>query len=557
MISRFIQLVNTEIKGLHETAYMLGILSLASSVLALLRDRLFAHIFGAGLTLDIYNAAFRIPDVLFVSVASLASAFVLIPALSSAKQKGDERSFLRTVTLIMGVLLVSTAVIVGLFMPYIMESLYPSIYELGGGNDLVLLARILLLQTIVLGFSNIAASVVQFYGRYTLFALAPIVYSAGGIFGIAILYPIFGIPGLGYGIVLGACAHLLIQLPFFIKHGLKGGYEFASYKLALKTLTMSVPRTLSLASSHMSFLAITTIAATLGTGSITLFAFGYNLQAAPLAMIGASYSVAAFPTLSKLYKSNDTDTFVSHMVTAARHIIFWSLPLTALCIVLRAHIVRIILGTGAFGWAETRITAAVLALFLLSLTAQGITLLFVRGYYAAERTLIPFVVSIATAITSVVLAFLFVSLYEQNGFARHFIHSILRLSDTDSAAVAMLALGYAVASIIGATTLVVVFSYAVKSVRYYIVRAVREGFIGAVMSGFACYVALQGLSLIVEGDTFLRLAFLGGVSGIFGLLFGALILFFIGNREVREVWHALHSTMLFKTRPTGGEDIPL
>ncbi|MFM2415131.1 MAG: hypothetical protein RI911_824 [Candidatus Parcubacteria bacterium] len=557
MISRFIQMVNTEIKGLHETAYMLGALSLASSVLALLRDRLFAHLFGASLTLDVYNAAFRIPDVLFVSIASLASSFVLIPALAAAQDKKTERAFIRTVTLCLGIVLISAACIVGFFMQPIAYYLYPSIFAAGSGEEFVFLARILLVQVILLGCSNIAASVVQFYGRYTLFAIAPIAYSLGTIFGAIVLYPIFGIAGMGYGVVLGACAHFLIQLPFFYQHGLKGGFSLVPLREVIKTMQISVPRTFSLATSHLSILAITTMAASLGTGALTLFAFAYNLQAAPLAMIGASYSVAAFPTLSKLYREKNTESYVTHMLTAARHIIFWSLPLTALCIVLRAYIVRIILGTGAFGWAETRVTAATLALFLIALTAQGITLLFIRGYYAAERTLVPVIVSASTAVLSVVLAFSFLNLYQQGGMIKYFVHSLLRLADTDAAAVAMLALGYAVAAVLGAIALVVIFSYSIRSVRYYILRSLREGMIGAVMAGFACYVTTQALSPYLGTETFMGLASIGLIGCIAGLTFGAIILFLIGNREVQEVWAAFHSKTLWKTRPTGGEDVPL
>lgn len=557
MITRIIQIVHTEIKGLHETAYMLGMLSLASSILGLLRDRLFAHLFGASLTLDIYNAAFRVPDVLFVSIASLASAFVLIPALAAAKEGDTERQFMRTVLVVVGALMIFAASIAAYFMPNILSYLYPGIIAAGGGDDLIMLARILLVQMVVLGFSNIAASIVQFYGRYTLFAIAPIAYSLGTIFGAIVLYPIFGIAGMGYGVVLGACAHFLIQFPFFYQHGLKGGVSFVPFRDIAYTLRMSVPRTLSLASSHISILGITALAGSLGTGAITLFAFGYNLQAAPLAIIGASYSVAAFPTLSKLFREKNTESYVTHMLTAARHIIFWSLPFTAIFIVLRAHIVRLILGTGAFGWAETRVTAAVLALFLLSLTAQGVTLLFVRGYYAAERTFVPLVVTVTTAVASISFAYGFLYLYQQGGMTKYFIHSLLRLADTDSAAVAMLALGFATASIIGATVLVVIFSYSIRSVRYYILRAIREGMIGAVMAGFACYLTLQALSPYIMTDTFLKIAFLASSAAVVGLAFGAVVLFLIGNREVQEVWQALNSKLLWKTKPTGGEDVPL
>jgi hypothetical protein len=83
------------------------------------------------------------------------------------------------------------------------------------------------------------------------------------------------------------------------------------------------------------------------------------------------------------------------------------MPVTALIVVLRAHIVRVVLGSGQFDWTDTRLTAAVLALLRLPLTAQGITLLLLRAYYAAGRTFVPFLVSCVTGVLTIIIATLF------------------------------------------------------------------------------------------------------------------------------------------------------
>ena len=70
MVGRFFSILHREIRGLHEAAYFLGLFALLSAILALIRDRLLAHYFGAGEILDVYYAAFRIPDLVFVSIAS-------------------------------------------------------------------------------------------------------------------------------------------------------------------------------------------------------------------------------------------------------------------------------------------------------------------------------------------------------------------------------------------------------------------------------------------------------------------------------------------------------
>ena len=131
------------------------------------------------------------------------------------------------------------------------------------------------------------------------------------------------------------------------------------------------------------------------------------MQSVPLAIVGASYSLAAFPTLAGLWTKGDTRTFVSTLSTAMRHIFFWSVPALVLFVVLRAQIVRTVLGSGAFDWSDTRLTAASLALFAVSVVAQSAILLLTRAYYAAGKTRAPLFIAFGGALITVCSAFLF------------------------------------------------------------------------------------------------------------------------------------------------------
>ena len=137
----------------------------------------------------------------------------------------------------------------------------------------------------------------------------------------------------------------------------------------------------------------------------SIFQFAYNLQSVPLAIIGVSYSVAAFPLLAELYSSANREKFALHVLTALRHIIFWSVPAIALILVLRAQLVRVVLGSGEFDWTDTRLTAAVLALLSLSLVAQAIYLVVVRAFYAGGRTRIPFYGTLIGSVLAIASAY--------------------------------------------------------------------------------------------------------------------------------------------------------
>src|SRR6185437_3181873 len=222
--------------------------------------------------------------------------------------------------------------------------------------QLVMLIRILLLQPILLGASNTLAALTQLRHRFILYSVSPLLYNIGIIFGAVFLYPKMGPAGLGWGVVIGALMHMLLQAPFFFgeKRTVRMPFNLMM-KSFWEVLALSVPRTLALAAGQISLLAIIALASFLSPGSIAVFTFGFNLQAVPLTIIGVSYSVAAFPTLARLYAAGKKTEFSSHIEAALRHIIFWSVPATVFVIVLRAQLVRVILGAGAFDWSATRL----------------------------------------------------------------------------------------------------------------------------------------------------------------------------------------------------------
>ena len=123
------------------------------------------------------------------------------------------------------------------------------------------------------------------------------------------------------------------------------------------------------------------------------------------------------------------DEFKAHLKSAARAIIFWSLPVTFLFIVVRAQIVRVILGSGNFSWDDTRLVAASLAIFSVSIIAQSMIALLSRSYYAKGDTRRPFAINLGCSILIIILSFAFTYLFEHILLFRFFIESLLKVSD--------------------------------------------------------------------------------------------------------------------------------
>lgn len=539
-MQRLFRFVEGEVKGLHEAAYLLGFFALLSTLLALFRDRLLASTFGAGEMLDIYYAAFRIPDIVFVSIASLVSVFILVPILTQSDNDNERHRILGNILAGFSVAMLVVTLMLWIFLPQLVSMIFPALASQEGGL-LIVLSRILLLQPIFLGISGILASVTQVHGRYLLYAIAPLLYNISIIFGIMALYPIFGLSGIAYGVVLGAFLHMGIQIPFALRVGYLKPTDFRLRPGQLwNIVSISIPRTLSIAANQLALLVLIAMAATLGAGAVSVFSLAFNLQAAPLSIIGASYSVAAFPTLARFFAKGQTSQFCDQIITASRHIIFWSIPLMSLVVVLRAHIVRVVLGSGSFDWADTRLTAAALALFIISLTAQALSLLFVRGYYAAGETVKPLFVNLATAAGIVGGGYWLTKLFQENDVWRFFVEELLRVENIPGTEVLMLPLSYAIFSVANVLIFLVLYERDFGVFHRRIGKPLFESFSAAVVAGFFAYQTLGVLDGVLDINTFVGVFLLGLIAGIVGMGAGAVVLHVLDNREIREVWETLH-----------------
>ncbi|MDP6388012.1 MAG: lipid II flippase MurJ [Candidatus Pacebacteria bacterium] len=544
MVKRIFNLIHKEIHGLHEAAYLLGIFALASQVLALIRDRLLAHFFGAGAVLDTYYAAFRIPDIIFVAIASTVSVYVLIPFLAekSSVSKQAEKEFVSTIFSAFFIIMIAVSVLVFIFTPQLVKMFFPGLVESAYLSDLILLTRVLLLQPIFLGISNLFASITQVHRKFILYALSPILYNIGIVIGIIFLYPQFGLIGLGMGVVLGAIFHVGIQLPFIIKSGfLPKPTIFIRLGEVKKVIFLSLPRTLALSAHQISLLFLVSFASVMAVGSIAVFNFSFNLQSVPLTIIGVSYSVAAFPTLARMFSNGERTDFLEQVLAAAKHIIFWSFPAIVLFIMLRAQIVRVILGSGEFDWADTRLTAAALALFAVSLAAQGLILLFVRGYYAAGNTKKPLVLNLISAALVVLFSFILIKVFAGNITVRYFLESLLRVENIEGTSVLMLPLGYSMAVLLNAAAFWIMFQKDFKSFSRSLSRTLFQSFSAAIIMGYVVHQFLDIFDEVFNINTFLGILSQGLFAGIIGIATGVALLVLLQNKEIVEVWKSLHS----------------
>lgn len=498
-------------------AIIIAFFSIISRLFGLIRDRLLASSFGAGDVLDSYYAAFRLPDLIFntLILGALASAF--IPVFLDLYRKNEKESW-QVANSVMNVLLVALiifGIVFFIFTPQLVSLIAPG-FDLEKRAATAGLTRIMLLAMLFFGASNVVSGVLQAFKRFVAFSIAPIMYNIGIIVGILALVPLMGISGLAWGVVLGAALHFLIQLPAVLKAGFHYQFSWQVFHPSVKKIIkLMLPRTFGLAVLQVNQIIITAIASTLMIGSVAVFNLALNLQSVPIGLFGVSMALAAFPVLTESFVENNREKFVVSFSMATRRILYLIIPVSVLILLLRAQIVRIVLGAGMFDWQDTILTLQTLGFFSLSLFAQALIPLAARSFYAHQDTKTPVIISVICLIINTAAAFYFASFLGVGG----------------------LALAYSVASILNLILLYVILRARFGSLDD---KKILNSLIKISIASILMAVVAQGVKYFVGGlvdmQTFLGVFLQTAVAGLIGVLFYFFITAFLFRlEEVRVI----------------------
>lgn len=407
------QLLNTQTKIIAFAAGVLVLSSFVSRILGIVRNGLLSWKFGAGETTDMYLAAFRIPDFIYGILIMGGIAAVFLPVFSEMFQK-EEKSAWEFVSNLLNILMLVLLVLSGiafLLAPLLIHLVTPG-FSLEQKETTVGLTRLMLLSPLFLGVSAIFSGLLQYFGKFLSYSLAPILYNLGIIIGILFFVPFFGIWGLGLGVVGGALMHVLIQVPAALTSGFRWKPVLNWNNEALsKVFRLAFPRTIAAGSFHINFIVVTAFASLISAGSITIFNYANDIQHFPIGLVGASFALAAFPSLARFFAEKDIRQFQNAFASTFRHILFLVTPLALLIFLLRAQIVRLVYGAGdLFTWDDTRLTAAALGIFAFGIVFQAFIPFLARTFFSVQDTKTPTVISITSVALNIILIFLFLDI---------------------------------------------------------------------------------------------------------------------------------------------------
>lgn len=541
-------LFTSKTTSITSAAIIVAAASIASRFLGVFRDRILASEFGAGNVLDVYYAAFRIPDLVFnlLVLGALSAGFIPVFAalmdkkrphffhLFGRERKQEEAWYVANVVVnTIGLALI--VIVIGLiaFAEPLMHIITPGFS--GEKFDLtVQLTRIMFLSPLLLGISSVVGGVLQSFKRFFVYSLAPIMYNIGIIVGALYFVPIFGVPGLAWGVVLGAALHLLIQVPVVFQLGYRWRPVINLRHKAVREIgIMMVPRTLSLAITQINLVVTTIIASTLAAGSLAIFNLANNLQAFPVGIFGISFAIAAFPTLAGYATKGASERLISNFSQVMRQIIFFILPATVLLLTLRAQIIRVILGAGAFDWSDTVLTIHTLTYFCLSLFAQAAVPLLVRMFYVQKNSKTPFFVGLVAAVVNIVLALYFAPRY----------------------GVAGLALAFSIANIVNFAMLWLILKVDLGELDE---MRILLSTVKISIASIACGVAVQWMKLVIwpliDMTRFWGVLAQGTAAGLFGIIVFVIVAKLLHSEELEQVISGLRARRRGRKVETEGRE---
>jgi len=375
-----------------------------SRILGWVRVAVIAASLGIGRDLDIYVAAFRIPDFLFQLVAAGALASAVIPTIAALVASGETDRAWRVVSTIANLLMIvlaALAVVMFVAAPTIVPLIAPG-FDAADLARLVELTRILLISPIFLALSAVASSILNSAGRFSASVMAPIVYNVVIIAAAVTLVPTFGLAGLAWGTVAGAVATLLVQLAPVVRDA---AFHYTPAvdlgdREARRTLVLLGPRAIGLAGSQLTLLLLTVLASTLAPGAIGAFALAFTIFQIPLGTIAYPLGIVALPALSRRVAAGEIDEYVALVTRALRLLGFAMLPVACIAAGVAVQVVDLVIDFGRVDEAGIALTGAAFLGFLAALPTEAVIIVLSRAFFAARNTWIP----VGAALVSVVVA---------------------------------------------------------------------------------------------------------------------------------------------------------
>lgn len=407
IFSKTKEIIFREQSGIFSSTLLIAGMMIVSRFAGFIRYRILSGYFTKE-ELDIYFAAFRIPDLVFEILINGALSTTFIPFFVEYQRRSKYKNTIISSVINAFILLLAFIItLLIVFLPALMPLIAPG-FDAETNNQIVFLSRILLIgQLPFLVIGNFLTGMSQAKKSFLIPAFAPVLYNIVIIICIYYFAPTLHILAPIIGVVLGAVAFLLIQLPVFYIAKFKYKLVISHLNESYRFFKNALPRILTIIVGQIDATIDLSIATLLGPGSYTVFYLAQRLQLLPVSIIGMAVGQASLPYITEIYQDGNMKKFKEIVIRSILHIFFFTIPAAAFLIITRTATVRLFFGGEKFDWDATVATALTLSAFSLSLPLHSVYYFIVRCFYATFDTKTPFYVGTVSIVFGALLSLFF------------------------------------------------------------------------------------------------------------------------------------------------------
>ncbi len=403
---------------------IVGVAILCSRVLGLIREVVFAALFGASRNMDAFLTAFRAPNMLrdLFAEGALSTAFVTTFSQRIATE-GDKSAWnlaskVATLTLVF----MSAVSLLGVvFAPVLINILAPG-FPIEKAELTVLLTRIMFPFIFLVSLAALVMGMLNAKHVFGMPAMASSFFNLGSIIGgVALCYwldpqpdwrhPHFGergLVGLSIATLIGGFLQLIVQFPSLRRVGFRFRLDFNWRDPGVRTiLGMMGPATIAASAVQVNVAVNSIFASGLGDGPIAWLNIAFRLMQLPLGIFGVAVATVTLPLVSRSAAVGNTGEFRSALAHSIRLVLLLTIPAAIGLIILAEPIIHLIYEHGRFTPYATVQTAAALRFYAIGLAGYSADKVLAPAFYALNKRYVPMFVTLTSIAINFSLNWLF------------------------------------------------------------------------------------------------------------------------------------------------------
>ncbi len=486
-----------------------------SRILGLIREQVFAHLFGASMAADAFFAAYRIPNLLrdLFAEGALSSAFVPV-FKTELKQGGKENAFelaqvcFSVLTIVLGII-----VVIGILLsPYLVMVIAPGFGKIAGKAELTgELTMVMFPFLLLVAFAALAMSILNSFDRFGVPALAPAMFNLGVIAAAYLVVPHMETPimGMAIGVLLGGAGQFAIQIPSLRRIGFRFRFlPYFTHRGLIGIGRLMTPMIGGLAAGRVNIFVNTLLASLLAAGSVSYLSYSYRVMHLPLGIIAVALGTVALPKASAQAADNDSAGLTATFYRAIQLCFFLVFPVAAFFIACGDEVIGLLFQHGRFGATDTANTYSALIWYSIGLIGFAGVRVTAPVFYAMKDAVHPMRYSIISVIVNLGANFAFIPFL---GFAG-------------------LALATGVGGLVNFGLLLVNLPRLVRDIRLSVavIFLIRSTFCAAITGFLLYFIKHSAWFVAIESTLWGRIAKVGLLIGI-GIIAYLLVSFALNN----------------------------